>query len=59
MDLTGDGHADILITEGDPSVDILMAAQSDNHRMVLKRGIPVRRAAEMAKDGIPFGMAAF
>jgi len=51
--------ADILVTDGDPSVDILMAAQSDNHRIVLKRGLSVRRSAEMVKDGIPFGMAAF
>lgn len=33
--------ADLLIVDGDPTVDILMAARSDNHRMVIKRGATV------------------
>ncbi len=35
--------ADLLIVEGDPSSDILMAARTENHRMVVKRGITVPR----------------
>lgn len=33
--------ADVLIVDGDPTQDILMAARAENHRMVLKRGIIV------------------
>ena len=44
VDLPGEGRiedgafADLLVVEGDPSVDIEMAARRENHRMVIKRG---------------------
>lgn len=38
-----DGNAaDMLIVDGDPSVDITMASRPENHRMVLKRGTVVK-----------------
>ncbi|PHQ72263.1 MAG: aryldialkylphosphatase [Sneathiella sp.] len=33
-----DFKADMLIVEGDPTVDILMAASTENHRLVVKNG---------------------
>ncbi|MBT5139895.1 MAG: amidohydrolase family protein [Acidimicrobiaceae bacterium] len=33
--------ADILVVDGDPTDDIRMAARSENHRLVLKRGVAV------------------
>jgi imidazolonepropionase-like amidohydrolase len=36
-----DGAADFLVVEGNPAEDITMAARKDNHRLVVKRGIPI------------------
>jgi len=33
--------ADLLIVDGDPSADIKMASRPENHRLVMKRGIPI------------------
>ena len=33
--------ADFIVTEGNPAEDIAMAARKENHRMVVKRGLPV------------------
>ena len=34
--------ADLLVVDGDPSEDILMAARPENHRLVMKRGQVVK-----------------
>ncbi|MCP5024838.1 MAG: amidohydrolase family protein [Actinomycetia bacterium] len=33
--------ADLLVVNGDPSADITMASRPENHRLVMKRGVPV------------------
>jgi imidazolonepropionase-like amidohydrolase len=41
-----EGHfADLLLVEGDPSADITMVSRPENHRLVVKRGLPVSRRA--------------
>ncbi len=37
--------ANLLVVDGDPSDDILMAARTDNHRMVVKRGLIVNEVS--------------
>ena len=51
--------ADFIVTEGNPAVDIAMAARKENHRMVVKRGVPVS-ADSLGLSGHNFRrMAAF
>jgi imidazolonepropionase-like amidohydrolase len=39
------GFADLLLVAGDPTTDIKMASRRENHRLVVKRGLPVSRHA--------------
>jgi imidazolonepropionase-like amidohydrolase len=63
--LAGEGRiaegawADLLLVEGDPVVDIRMAARRENHRMVLKRGVRVAGQALAPGFAAPSRMAAF
>lgn len=51
--------ADFVITEGNPAEDIAMAARKENHRLVIKRGVPVT-GASIGMSGHNFRrMAAF
>jgi imidazolonepropionase-like amidohydrolase len=51
--------ADLLIVNGNPAEDIAMAARRENHRLVVKRGMPVS-ASTVGRSGLAFQrMAAF
>ncbi len=38
-------YADLLVVDGDPTIDILNAALSERHRMVMKNGVAAKRRA--------------
>jgi imidazolonepropionase-like amidohydrolase len=65
MDLADEGRiaagsfADFLIVEGDPVADIRMVARTENHRMVVKRGLVVSRKAPGLVGAFAQRMAAF
>ena len=65
VDLPGEGHiadgtfADLLVVEGDPTRDIAMAADKDNHRLVVKRGVPVGARSLALASTARQAMAAF
>lgn len=57
--ITEGGFADLLVVEGDPTGDIAMAADKENHRMVLKRGVPVSARSLALATTARQAMAAF
>ncbi len=65
VDLPDEGHiaegafADLLVVEGDPTRDIAMAADKENHRMVVKRGVPVSARSLALATTARQAMAAF
>jgi imidazolonepropionase-like amidohydrolase len=53
------GAADFVIVNGDPSADIKMIARKENHRMVIKRGIPISGQSASALGQVFRSIAAF